>query len=169
MQYKLVYYGNKTLRDKAEDVLDINDEIIELIKILQNTMYMERGIGLAAPQIDISKKIIVCDVEMYDGPLLSLINPEIISSSEDKEPFEEGCLSFPGISSDIYRPSKVLVKGITPDSKEMKIEAEGILARVLQHEIDHLNGVLFIDHLEEYRRKELTSRLKKIKKLNSKS
>jgi peptide deformylase len=166
MSHKLVYYGNKTLRQTAEEVKNINQETIEFINTMFNIMYSAKGIGLAAPQVNISKRIFVIDVEMYKGPSIALINPQIISKSSETEPYEEGCLSIPEITGKIYRPSKISIKGITPDEKEVQIDADGIFARVIQHELDHLNGILFIDHLEDYIRKELTSELKKIKKLN---
>lgn len=166
MDNRLIFYGKRSLRQVSERIGNINQDIIDLIDTMFNLMYKNKGIGLAAPQIDISKRIITLDIEMYDGPSLALINPEIIARADDSEPYEEGCLSLPGISCEIYRPSRISVKGITPDEKEVKIEADGLLARVLQHEIDHLNGVLFIDYLEDYRRKEITAELKRIKKLN---
>ncbi len=163
MSYKLVYYGNETLKSVANEVRDVNDKVIKIIDSMYNIMYKERGIGLAAPQIDIDKRIIVIDVENYHG---ALINPIIKESSDKKEPYEEGCLSLPGIVSDIVRPSEVLVSGITPEGNEIELEADGLFARVLQHEIDHLNGMVFIDHLEDFERKELRFLLKKIKKMN---
>ncbi len=166
MPYSLVYYGNETLKKVADSIQNINQDIIDLIDSMFNIMYKANGIGLAAPQIDISKRILTLDIEMYDGPSLTLINPEIISKSDIEEPYDEGCLSLPGISGEIIRPSEITVKGVTPDGKEIQIDAGGILARVLQHEIDHLNGVVFVDHLDDYIRKELTTELKRIKKLN---
>ncbi len=169
MSHKLVYYGNKTLRQIAEEVKNIDQETTDLISTMFNIMYSAKGIGLAAPQINISKRIFVIDIEMYDGPSIALINPQILSQSSETEPYDEGCLSLPEITGKIYRPSKISIKGITPDAKEVQFDAEGLLARVIQHELDHINGILFIDHLEEFIRKELTSELKKIKKLNKDS
>lgn len=166
MSHKLVYYGNKTLRQIADEVTNIDQETIDTINTMFNIMYSAKGIGLAAPQINISKRIFVIDIEMYDGPSLTLINPQILSKSSETVPYDEGCLSLPEISGTIHRPSKISVKGITPDAKEVQLDAEGLLARVIQHELDHINGILFIDHLEDYKRKELTSELKRIKKLN---
>ena len=166
MSYKLVYYGNDTLRGVADELNNIDQEIVDLIDTMYNIMYKERGVGLAGPQVDVSKRIITIDTEDYNGKKLTLINPEIISKSEDIVPFEEGCLSLPGISREILRPSQITVKGVTADEKEVIIDADGLLARVLQHEIDHLNGIVFIDHLEDHLRKELRAELKKIKKLN---
>jgi peptide deformylase len=166
MLYRLVYYGNETLRKVADEVANINQEVIDLVGHIFTIMHRERGIGLAAPQIDVSKKIIGIDLEPYRGPKLTLINPVVVESSAETEPYEEGCLSVPGIMKEVIRPSRVLVTEITPEQKEMRIEAEGLLARVLQHEIDHLNGKLVVDYLEDYERKELTGELKKIRKLN---
>lgn len=166
MSYHLVFYGNETLRKIAGEVTCITGETIELIRSMFTVMRKERGIGLAGPQVDVSQRLLVVDLESYNGPSLALINPVIMKCSEETSSYEEGCLSVPGIMSDIIRPASVHVKAITPEEKEIEIEAEGLLARVLQHEIDHLNGKLFIDYMEDYRRRELTGELKKIKKLN---
>ena len=168
MQYDIVYYGNETLKKVAEDILNIDGTVIQLIESMYKIMYQYNGIGLAAPQVDISRRLIVIDTREDDDSKLTLINPVIHSVSDEVEPYEEGCLSVPGIQADIIRPSEVLVTGITPDQKEIEIEADGILARVLQHEIDHLNGTLFIDHLEQHERNELRHQLKKIKKMSRK-
>jgi peptide deformylase len=111
----------------------------------------------------------VIDIESYKGPSLALINPEIIRASEEKTPYDEGCLSVPGISAEIMRPREISVKAITPEGKEISFDADGMLARVIQHELDHLNGKLIVDHLEDHVRRELTPELKRIKKLNKKS
>lgn len=166
MKYKLIYYGSEALREVADEVKNIDSEINELIDSMYNVMYKEKGIGLAAPQVDVSKRLIVIDIENYNGPALTVINPVIKEFSSEEVPYEEGCLSLPGISKEIIRPEKILLAGITPDEKDIEIEADGLLARVLQHEIDHLDGKVFIDHLEDYIRKELKPQLKKIKKMN---
>ena len=166
MSYHLVFYGNETLRKIAGEVTCITGETIELIRSMFTVMRKERGIGLAGPQVDVSQRLLVVDLESYNGPSLALINPVIMEFSEETGSYEEGCLSVPGIMSDIIRPASIRVRAITPEEKEIDIEAEGLLARVLQHEIDHLNGKLFIDYMEDYQRRELTGELKKIKKLN---
>ncbi len=168
MTCELVYYGNATLKKVAKEIINIDDKIIELSESMFNVMHRARGVGLAAPQVDISRRLIVFDYEEYNGPVKALINPVIKEISVSTIPYEEGCLSIPGITREVVRPSGVLVSGITLDGREIEFEAYGLTARILQHEIDHLNGVVFIDHLEEYLRKELTSQLKKIKKLNKK-
>jgi len=165
-KYNIVYYGNDTLKSTANEVTDINDEIVKLLDNMLNMMYKSSGIGLAAPQIDLPSKLIVFDFGDYKGKIKKLINPVVLESSKKESTYEEGCLSVPGISAEIVRPAEVLVSGITPEGKEVEIEAAGLLATVLQHEIDHLNGLLFIDHLEDYIRNELRSELKKIKKMN---
>ncbi|MCU0821391.1 MAG: peptide deformylase [Spirochaetes bacterium] len=167
MAYRLVYYGNETLKQIAGKVKNIDQDIIDLIDSMYNIMYREKGVGLAAPQVDVSKRIITIDIEHVDGPSLCLINPEIIAKSDSLVPYDEGCLSLPGISADIIRPAEITVKGVTPDGKEVKFDADGLLARVLQHEIDHLNGIVFIDHMDDYLKKEYTAEIKKIKKLNN--
>lgn len=166
MTNKLVYYGNEILRKVAEEVSNINQEDIDLVDYMFKIMHQENGIGLAAPQINISKRILVLDLKVYKGPSMMVINPKILDTSDETEQYDEGCLSLPGISGEIYRPSQISIQGLNSDGKEVQIEADGMLARVLQHEIDHLNGILFIDHLEDFIKKEYTSELKKIKKLN---
>ncbi|MBN2402641.1 MAG: peptide deformylase [Spirochaetes bacterium] len=166
MNHTLVYYGNETLHKAAEDVKNIDQEIIDLINNMYNIMYKYNGVGLAGPQVNESKKIITLDIRNSKVPPMTIINPEIVSLSSEIGPFEEGCLSLPGISEEIIRPLQISVKAVTPDGKEILINADGLLARALQHEIDHLNGIVFIDHLEDHIRKKLRSELKKIKKLN---
>ena len=166
MENHLVYYGNETLKSVAEELHNIDEDTIRLIESMYNIMYRERGIGLAAPQIDISKRLITIDIEEEEGKSLTLINPVIKEVSQGTNPYDEGCLSLPGIQKEIVRPSELLVAGITPEGKEIEFEAAGLLARVIQNEVDHLNGIVFIDHLEDFERRELRSQLKKIKKLN---
>lgn len=166
MSSKLVYYGNETLKSVARKVANIDGKVADLVDTMFNIMYKENGLGLAAPQIDIGLRVITIDIEGHRDTPISLINPVLREVSQQTEPYEEGCLSLPGISAGIIRPGTVLVSGVTLDEKEVEIEASGLLARAFQHEIDHLNGVVFIDHLEEYLRKELRPQLKKIKRLN---
>ncbi|MBN1531055.1 MAG: peptide deformylase [Spirochaetes bacterium] len=163
---RLVYYGNETLKRVAREITAIDDALVELVDSMYRIMYRSGGIGLAAPQVDISKRVIVIDIQGKKGPSFPLINPVILESSEATEPYEEGCLSVPGIMRDVIRPVEILAKGVDMDGNEVEFEAGGLLARVLQHEIDHLNGVLFIDRLEDHVRKELRPELKKIRKLN---
>jgi len=166
MSHHLVFYGNQTLKDTAEAVDNIDSSIVSIIDEMFGIMYREKGIGLAAPQIDLGKRIITIDTQEGSGNKIALINPVIKEVSEAVNPFEEGCLSLPGINAEVIRPSEVLVSGVDRDGNEVEIEAKGLLARVFQHEVDHLNGIVFIDRIEKYIRDEYRSELKKIKKMN---
>lgn len=138
-------YGDEVLRKKSRKVDEINDRIHKLIKDMFDTMYDADGVGLAAPQVGILKRVIVIDVG--DGPV-ALINPEIISG-EGEQIDEEGCLSIPGKGGEVLRPYKVKVKALSEAGEEIIIEGEELFARALCHEIDHLEGVLFVDKIIE--------------------
>jgi len=145
-------YGDPSLRRRAESVEAIDDEIRTICERMVETMLRANGAGLAAPQIGISKRIIVLDV---DGEFHVLINPELIETSGDVEQFNEGCLSVPGVDSVVERATHAVVEGTTLDGETVRIEGEGLLARAIQHEMDHLNGGLFLDHLSPARRQSL--------------
>lgn len=135
------YKIDDILRKKSRNVDKINERILQLLDDMAETMYKENGVGLAAPQVGILKRVIVIDIG--DG-LIKLINPEIVEQ-EGEQQDEEGCLSVPEIIGEVKRPYKVKVKGINELGKEIEIEATGLLARAFCHEIDHLDGILFID------------------------
>jgi peptide deformylase len=136
--------GDPVLRMKSDEVGKIDEEIEELVENMFETMYSANGVGLAAPQVGISKRMIVVDTG--DLPI-ALINPVILErSGEDTS--VEGCLSVPGVQGEVTRAERVCVKGMTLDGKEHEFCAEGLLARAFQHEIDHLDGILFIDKAE---------------------
>ncbi|MFA5779263.1 MAG: peptide deformylase [Elusimicrobiota bacterium] len=148
-------YPEKILKTKAEKITRIDGKLIKFSKDMLETMYFFNGIGLAANQVGELSSVFVADIKP-DGiqkPII-LFNPQILSSSDNCY-FEEGCLSFPGISAKIKRAGKIVVCGITPDEKEIKMEVEGILSRVFQHEIDHLNGIVFFDRVNIFRRLKL--------------
>jgi len=134
-------YGDDLLRKKSRVVEEVNQRILLLVKDMKETMYNSNGIGLAAPQVGILKRIVVIDIG--DG-IIALINPEIIEI-EGEQLASEGCLSIPGMQKTVSRPNKVKVKAISESGEEIVIDGEGLLARALCHEIDHLDGVLFID------------------------
>ncbi|MBV7271936.1 peptide deformylase [Clostridiaceae bacterium UIB06] len=136
-------YGDEILRKKSRKVDEINDRILTLIADMEETMYDAQGVGLAAPQVGILKRIVVIDVG--EG-MLSLINPEIISQ-EGSQIDTEGCLSVPGEQGEVDRPNRVKVKAQNEKGEEIVIEGEGLLARALCHEIDHLDGILFVDKI----------------------
>lgn len=153
-------YPEDILKVSCEDVKKITDWEIKLMDNMLYTMYATKGIGLAAPQIGIGSKVIVIDVG--NGPV-KLINP-VVEEREGSGKMVEGCLSLPGIEVEVNRPYKVLVKGIDLNEKEIKIEAEGLLARVLQHEIDHLTGKLLIDYMNIFQRILLEKKIKRNEK-----
>ena len=134
-------YGDDILRKKSRVVDEINPRVLLLIKDMKETMYHSKGVGLAAPQVGILKRIAVIDVG--NGPL-TIINPEIVEM-QGSHITNEGCLSIPGTQKNVDRPEKVRVKAMNEDGEKIEIEGEGLLARALCHEIDHLDGVLFID------------------------
>lgn len=158
----LVIYPNKILRQKAEDITKITPEIKQLAEDMLETMYHYNGIGLAANQVNILKRLIVIDLQINDvrDPLI-LINPIIVSSSFEKIPEQEGCLSVPNMVADIFRSSSITVKYLDINNQEKSLSAQGLLAVCLQHEIDHLNGILFFDYLSPLKQ---TMLLKKYKK-----
>lgn len=146
----IVTLGAEVLREDAEPITDINEEIERLAENMITAMRLGDGIGLAGPQVGQSKQIFVCQVPNDDPRVF--INPQLLYTSQEQVPYEEGCLSIPGVYSDVIRPAAITVQAISTSGKPFRVDAEGILARVMQHEMDHLKGVLFIDHLEEKQR-----------------
>ena len=148
--FEVVQYGAPILRQQAKPVKNITPNVIKLLQNMADTMYAAPGVGLAAPQIGVSKRVVVIDVG--DG-LLELINPEIVSR-DGSELESEGCLSLPSITLKVKRAAKVRVKALNREGKRVEIVGEGMLARALQHEIDHLDGILFIDRAEKPAKKQ---------------
>jgi peptide deformylase len=146
-------YPDKALREKTHRVTDCDAELDKLIDDMIETMYAAPGVGLAANQVGVSKQVAVIDVGLRDekSPLFVLINPEIVKLEGEVEA-EEGCLSVPDYTTVLKRAMKVCVKGLDRNGKPVEIEAEGLLARALQHEIDHLNGILFVDRMGRIRK-----------------
>jgi peptide deformylase len=139
--YKIVEIGSPVLREKAREVNKISPAIEKLLKNMADTLYDAKGYGLAAPQIGVSKRVIVIDIG--EG-LLELINP-VILEKQGRQVDVEGCLSIPGVSGEVARAYQVRVQGLNRQGEMQDIRGEGLLARALQHEIDHLEGVLFVD------------------------
>jgi peptide deformylase len=142
-------FGDPVLRRPAEPVREVNDEVRALCATMVEAMLRGNGAGLAAPQIGVSKRVIVLDV---DGEFHILINPELVAV-EGEEAVSEGCLSLPGVSAPVLRGRRATIAGTTLDGERVEITGEGLVARAIQHEMDHLNGHLFIDHLTPARRK----------------
>ena len=159
------YYGDPVLRKRAEPVAEIKDAERQLAEEMLMTLEATgNGIGLAATQVGVLKRLVIIDIGEDDDdeyePLV-LFNPEILSSDSEIVA-EEGCLSIPGVTADVKRPERIVVKGIDIESEPVHIEADGLLARVLLHEIDHLNGVLFIDRISGLKRRLLSEELQKL-------
>ena len=144
--------GDPILRQETLPVAKVTDEHRRLIDDMFATMHAARGIGLAAPQVGRTERIAVVDVEGGTQPI-ALVNPEIVSSSTATDRSEEGCLSIPDVFADVERPSGVVVRALDRDGRPIEIDATELLARCLQHEIDHLHGRLFIDHLSVLKRR----------------
>ncbi|MDJ0900024.1 MAG: peptide deformylase [Xenococcus sp. MO_188.B8] len=147
---ELHYLGDRVLRQPAKRVAKVDDSIRILVKEMLQTMYSNDGIGLAAPQVGVNKQVIVidCQLDKPEVPALVLINPKITRSSSQVCSGEEGCLSIPGVYLDVIRPSAIEVSFKDENGKPQKIQAKDLLARVIQHEMDHLNGVMFVDRVE---------------------
>jgi peptide deformylase len=146
-------YPDPVLRQKAVPIMEIDEAIRTLAADMAETMYAAPGVGLAAPQVGVSKRMAVLDCSPKDGPrqLITAINPEIVSR-EGESVEEEGCLSVPGYYAPIHRAAKVRVRYQDLEGRTMECEAEGLLAVAFQHEIDHLDGVLFVDHLSSLKK-----------------
>ena len=144
---RITKLGEEILREKAEPVAEINDEIRALAAEMFDAMIEANGIGLAGPQA--GRKLRIFVVMIDDGVRRVFINPQIISTSEETSEYEEGCLSIPQVYESITRPAKVTVQAFDENGKPFTLEAEGLLARVIQHEYDHLDGILFIDRGDE--------------------
>lgn len=137
--------GDEILRKKSREVEVVDDKIREILEDMVETMHKYNGVGLAAPQIGLLKRLIVIDLYDDKGPI-KLVNPEIVKEKGTQE-VEEGCLSFPNKFAKIIRPEEVTVKALNENGKTVKISAKGLLAQALSHEIDHLNGILFVDKI----------------------
>lgn len=154
------------LKKKAERVAKVDDATRRLLDDMLETMYAAPGIGLAAPQVGVSKRVIVLDVALKDDPPapLRLVNPEIVWSSLETNTAEEGCLSLPEHYADVTRPAEVRVRYFDADGASRELDAKGLLATCVQHEIDHLDGILFVDHLSALRRSMILKKVAKWKR-----
>ena len=160
----IVYYGDPRLEKLSEPVSDVTPETRRFIKDMFETMYFTNGVGLSAPQVGVNQRILVIDCSGGSDrdQQIALVNPVIVTSNgEQKGP--EGCLSFPGLFAEVTRPNVVKVKGLDLDGKVLEIEGEGLLARALHHEIDHLDGVLFIQRMKKSDREAIVKKMKKQK------
>ncbi|MFQ5453020.1 MAG: peptide deformylase [Candidatus Zixiibacteriota bacterium] len=159
----IVKYGDPVLREISEKVEDFNQEIKDLVSDLIDTLKKAQGLGLAAVQLGVLKRVFIVDLSAVDisESLKVFINPEIIETNDEAE-FEEGCLSFPGLYQKIVRPAEIKVRARNLDGEQFELHAKDIFARAILHEYDHLNGKLFIDYLSPFARTMLKGRLKKM-------
>lgn len=137
--------GDEVLRKKAREVEAVDDKIRELLDDMVETLHAYNGVGLAAPQVGILKRVVVIDLYDDKGPM-KLVNPKIVKQKGEQE-VEEGCLSFPNQFAKIIRPAEVIIEALNENGKKIKIKGEGLLAQALSHELDHLDGVLFVDKI----------------------
>jgi len=158
-------YGAEVLETPSAPVTNISDNEIQLVRDMVETMYHASGVGLAAPQVGVGKRIMVTDPTGGEkkSQIITLINPEIVSS-EGEQYEDEGCLSIPGFSAAVVRPARVVLKGLDLNGKEVSVEGRDLLARAFCHEMDHLNGVVFLDHLSFLKRDIIRRKIKKLMK-----
>jgi peptide deformylase len=174
-------YGDPVLRLKAERIEGVDDELRRLVADMAETMYLAEGIGLAAPQVGVSRRVIVVDVDQVEGGknsrserrrvnpakrrLQVFLNPEIVESSVEDCPYTEGCLSLPGLEGEVYRPARVKLRYQDAEGRPNLVELDGLPARVLQHELDHLDGVLFVDRMVPDDRRKLAGALSRLREI----
>jgi len=161
----IVLFGDEILEKPAETVTNISDTEIQLVRDMVETMYKAPGVGLAANQVGVSKRIMVTDPSAGErqSELITIVNPEIVSM-EGEQYEDEGCLSVPGFSSSVLRPKSVILKGLDLNGKEITIEGKDLLARAFCHEMDHLNGVFFLDHISFIKRDIIKRKIRKLVK-----
>ncbi|BBF22269.1 peptide deformylase [Sutterella megalosphaeroides] len=163
----IVQYPNVALSSRAEPVTEFNEELKQLAADMTETMYAAPGVGLAANQVGVLKRIVVIDVSEDKSDLKVLVNPSVVEHSDTLKDYEEGCLSLKGLYEHVKRPDHVRVRAQDLDGNPVEFEAEGILAVCVQHEIDHLDGVVFIDHLSRLKKDRACQKLRKLR-LNDK-
>ncbi len=157
----ILRYPDPRLHRVAEPVRQVDERIRELVRDMAETMYAAPGIGLAATQVDVHLRVIVMDVSEARDQLRVFINPEIVERSTDSKVYEEGCLSVPGIYDEVERPDRVTVRALDEHGKPFTLDADGLLAVCVQHEIDHLDGRVFVQYLSRLKQSRIRTRLQK--------
>ena len=160
---KLLHYPDERLRTIAKPIAVVDERIKQLAKDMAQTMYEAPGIGLAATQVDVHERMIVVDVSEDRTGLKVLINPEVIFESDERKVFQEGCLSVPGIFDDVQRPDRIRVRALNENGESVEFDADGLLSVCIQHEIDHLNGKVFVDYLSRLKQGRIKTKLAKAK------
>lgn len=163
----ILEFPDPRLRTIAEPVEQVDDDIRRLVDDMFETMYDAPGIGLAATQVNVHKRVVTIDISEDRSQPLVLINPEYTVLQDELESMQEGCLSVPGFYEDVQRPNRILLKALDRDGKPYELEAEGLLAVCIQHELDHLNGKLFVDYLTALKRNRIRSKLEKKHRLEA--
>jgi len=156
----ILIYPDSRLHSKAKPVAEVDSRIQKLIDDMGETMYAAPGIGLAAPQVNVLERLIVIDISESKDSLLAMVNPEIIVS-EGRAEHEEGCLSVPGIYAPVNRSEKIRVRALNRDGKPFELDAEGLLGVCIQHEIDHLDGKVFVDYLSHLKQDRIRKKMQK--------
>lgn len=159
----ILHFPDDRLRTKAKLVSEVTEKHRTLISNMLETMYDAPGIGLAATQVNVHERILVIDISEEKNDPIALINPEILEKDGDQE-FDEGCLSVPGIYETVHRAEKVRIKALNKEGENIEITAEGLLAVCIQHEIDHLDGKLFVDYLSQLKKQRIRKKLEKQQK-----
>lgn len=157
----ILRYPDPRLHKVAKPVTVFDERLKQLVADMADTMYEAPGVGLAATQVDVHEQIVVIDVSDSGKELRVLINPEILWASEEKQLYDEGCLSVPGIYDGVERPAKVKVRAQDTDGKSFEVEADGLLAVCIQHEMDHLKGKVFVEYLSPLKRNRIKTKLQK--------
>ncbi len=157
----ILRYPDARLHKVAKPVTEFDDRLKKLVADMSETMYDANGVGLAATQVDVHEQVIVIDVSETRDQLQVLINPEIIWSSDDRQVYEEGCLSVPGIYDGVERPSRVRVRALDVQGTAYELDADGLLAVCVQHEMDHLKGKVFVEYLSPLKRNRIKTKLQK--------
>ncbi|MDM9558847.1 MULTISPECIES: peptide deformylase [Bordetella] len=157
----ILHYPDPRLHKKAAPVAVVDDRIRQLVRDMADTMYEAPGVGLAATQVDVHERVVVIDVSEGGNELRVLINPEITWKSDERQTYEEGCLSVPGIYDEVERAARIRYKALDIDGKPYEAEADGLLAVCVQHELDHLDGKVFVEYLSNLKQSRIKTKLKK--------
>lgn len=159
----ILHYPDERLRTRAQPVAQVDNRIRQLITDMFETMYQAPGIGLAASQVNVHERIIVMDISEQQNQPLTFINPELLMTTGEQE-YEEGCLSVPGFYEPVTRAARITVRALNRDGKAFEMDAEGLLAVCIQHEMDHLEGKLFVDYISQLKRARIRKKLEKQQK-----
>lgn len=157
----ILRYPNPRLHIKAKPVAEVDDRIRQLVRDMAETMYDAPGVGLAATQVDVHERVVVIDVSEEGNQLLTLINPEITWKSEERQTYEEGCLSVPEIYDEVERAARIRFKALDAQGQPYERDAEGLLAVCVQHELDHLDGKVFVEYLSPLKQNRIKTKLRK--------